>query len=146
MEAFDLRKWTMYQEASGKASEPFLVDQVVVDSRRISSKHALFVALSGANFDGHAFLKHAFKAGARVAIIKKDFQGDAPSGMQLLRVDEPLRALQQIAAAYRMQMGAKVIAITGSYGKTMLKDLLHHLISSQYETLFKQRVSCFSLL
>src|SRR5581483_9468581 len=103
MEPFDLRKWTMFQEASGKASEPFFVDQVVVDSRRISSKQALFVALSGANYDGHAFLKHAFRAGAKAAIIKKDFQGDVPSGMLLLRVDEPLRALQQIAGAYRLQ-------------------------------------------
>ena len=131
MEPFDLRKWAKFQEASPDAGvNPVLIDQIVIDSRRISSKNALFIALSGSNFDGHIFLKEAYRRGARFAIVNKDVEIAAPPlGMKLFKVPDPLRALQEIAAQYRKEMPAKVIAVTGSYGKTMLKDLIQHLIS-----------------
>jgi alanine racemase/UDP-N-acetylmuramoyl-tripeptide--D-alanyl-D-alanine ligase len=133
MEPFDLRKWDEFRDCAPRATAPIIIDQVVIDSRRISSKHALFVALSGNNFDGHDFLKNAYKAGARHAIVRADLPlTDLPPGLKLYRVADPLRALQQIAKAYRNERRAKIIAITGSLGKTMLKDLLATLTQSQY--------------
>ena len=140
MEPFDLRKWPHFQEALqgssfGIESVPVIIDQVAIDSRRISSRNALFVALTGAHFDGHAFIKEAYKKGARYAVVKKEIAPELiPNGLKVFKVEDPLRALQQIAASYRQEMQAKIIAITGSFGKTMLKDLLHHLVETSYET------------
>lgn len=126
MEPFDLSAWTKV---------PCTIDQVTIDSRRIHSQNALFVALSGAHFDGHDFVRAAFRQGARCCIVKQDFcfEALAPDKI-LIRVDDPLRALQQIAAEYRRQMPAQVIAITGSFGKTMLKDLLFSLLEQEFPT------------
>ncbi len=137
MEPFDLRAWPEFSEAelSCSITGPVIIDQVAIDSRRISSRNALFVALSGAHFDGHAFIKEAYKNGARSAIVKKGVACEQiPCSMKLFKVDDPLKALQQIAASYRLQMQAKIVAITGSFGKTMLKDLLHHLVEPGFET------------
>lgn len=126
MEPFDLSAWTKV---------PCTIDQVTIDSRRIHSQNALFVALSGAHFDGHDFVRAAFRQGARCCIVKQDFCFEAlPADKFLIRVEDPLRALQQIAAEYRRQMPAQVIAITGSFGKTMLKDLLFSLLEQEFPT------------
>ncbi len=134
MEPFDLRKWPGFALAGGDTTHPCIIDQVAIDSRRIVSSHAVFVALDGSETNGHAFVAHARQMGGSLAIIKKSALLESPPGMMLLRVDDPLTALQDIAKAYRQERKATVIAITGSYGKTMLKDLLHQLLASQYRT------------
>lgn len=118
MELFDLGKWKRGISAA--------VDQVVIDSRAIVSSNALFVALPGTNTDGHNFVSHAAEMGASHAIVSRDFPG--AEGIDLIRVDNPLLALQEISSLYRNEMGAKVVAVTGSYGKTMVKDLLYKLL------------------
>jgi len=126
MEPFDLSAWT---------KAPCIIDQVTIDSRRIHSKNSLFIALTGAHYDGHDFVRAAFRQGANCCIVRHDFFLESvPQDKFLIRVDDPLRALQQIAAEYRRQMPAQVIAITGSFGKTMLKDLLFTLLESEFNT------------
>ncbi len=126
MERFDISAW---------AKCPLSVDQITIDSRRIISKHSLFVALSGSNFDGHAFVRAAFRSGAKAALVRKEYVGeDFGPDKVLIRVDEPLRTLQEIAGAYRKKMQAKVIGITGSFGKTMLKDLLFKICEHETAT------------
>ncbi|MBS0636716.1 MAG: alanine racemase [Verrucomicrobia bacterium] len=126
MEKLDISTW---------ANCPLVVDQITIDSRRITSKNSLFVALTGSNFDGHAFVRAAFRSGAKACLVRKDYVGSefGPDKV-LIRVDDPLTTLQEMAALYRKMMPAKVIAITGSFGKTMLKDLLYKLLSAQYPT------------
>lgn len=131
MDPFDLRRWPLFVSAGGSTAEPAIIDQVVIDSRRIASPSALFVALPGDRQDGHHYLPHAVAAGARYAIVNKAWIPPTDlSGVTLLRVDNTLTALQQIAAAYRSGCSAQRIAITGSRGKTMLKDLLATLVAS----------------
>lgn len=119
MELFDLSKWN-----SEYCSQ---IDQVAIDSRWIGVSKALFVALKGAHVDGHYFVEQAIKKGALYCLVKKEAQLSAQEE-RLIRVDDPLRALQQISALYRRERKAKVVAICGSCGKTMLKDLLFHLV------------------
>lgn len=121
MDPFDLKEWKEFDKADA------YIDQVVIDSRLIQSKHALFVALKGER-DGHDFVRDAYQKGAKYAIVKKTFQSDFPNDF-LIRVDDPLRALQQIAALYRSKKKAVVVGITGSKGKTMVKDFLASLLS-----------------
>lgn len=134
MEPFDLRLWPFLACAGGDASAPAIVDQIVIDSRRVDSPHAMFVALQGTQ-DGHQFVVHAAHAGCRFALVKKEWPApaDLPSHIQLLRVPDPLTAFQQIAGIYRHQLNISIISIVGSYGKTMVKDLLLQMLASEYE-------------
>lgn len=131
MEPFDLRLWKGFVEAGGNPSLPAVVEQVAIDSRRVDSKNALFVALPGNFHDGHKFVVHAAKAGAAYTLVKKGWTISEPLGnLQLLYVDDPLRAFQEIAKAYRKQLPGKIIGITGSFGKTMVKDLLCAMLAT----------------
>jgi alanine racemase len=129
LESFDLRQWAGYRAANAAP-----VSQVVIDSHHVCSSHALFVALPGRRLHGHDFVRQAAQNGARYAIVEEKWQppSDLPASIQLLRVANPLTALQQLAMTYRKQQSAKVIAITGSQGKTMLKDMLQTYLSGTH--------------
>jgi alanine racemase/UDP-N-acetylmuramoyl-tripeptide--D-alanyl-D-alanine ligase len=131
MDPFDLRQWKGFVSAGGDPAHSAVTDQISIDSRRIDSPHALFVPLEGKIHDGHIFIGQAIKAGARFVLARKNWQAPPLSeNVTLLRVDDPLRAFQEIAQAYRHQLNCKIVTIAGSYGKTMVKDLLHAMIGS----------------
>lgn len=129
MDPFDLRKWSEFVAAGGNPSQPAIVEQIAIDSRRIHSPNALFVALEGKIHDGHRFIAQAKKNGARYALVKKEWFSSEPlDDLVILRVDNPLHAFQSIAGAYRQQLSCQVVSIVGSYGKTMVKDLLEAVL------------------
>lgn len=133
MDSFDLRLWQGFEAAGGHTHLPAVTDQITIDSRRIHSKNALFVALEGKNNDGHQFISQAIQSGARFILAKKGrTTPQLLKGATLLQVEDPLRAFQEIAGAYRRQMPCRVIAIAGSYGKTMVKDLLHTMLEKEF--------------
>lgn len=132
MDDFDLRQWPDFVSAGGSLAEPTVIDQIVIDSRRIDSSHALFVALKGEKEDGHHYINQAFQSGAKFALVSDQWQSSVSyPGLTLLRVPHPLKAFQAIAKAYRSQLPTKIIGLTGSFGKTMVKDLLHALLCTQ---------------
>lgn len=132
MDAFDLRKWEGFASAGGSLAEPAIVDQIAIDSRRIDSRHALFVALKGEKEDGHNYVEQAASVGAKYALISKQWNPSASfPGLTLLRVSHPLQSFQAIAKSYRLQLPTKIIGITGSFGKTMVKDFLHALLNTE---------------
>ena len=107
------------------------VDRVCTDSRGVSPG-ALFVALKGAHTDGHRFLREAFRNGATAALVDRDSISSAsidPS-WPMIATDSPLQALQRLARWYRRQFFGRVVAITGSNGKTVVKDALGALLAS----------------
>lgn len=87
----------------------------------------LFVALSGESYDGNRFVEEAFSRGAVAAITTTACK----AGPCLLHSD-PLKALQRLAARHRERCGARVIALTGSCGKTTSKDMAAALLASKY--------------
>ena len=125
MDDFDLRLWDGFQKAGGNLSAPALINQVAIDSRMIDSENSLFVALPGKQTHGHHYVA---KCGARFAIVGPEYIQEGNLTITILHVDDPLKALQEIAKAYRRELPTKIIAITGSYGKTMVKDLLFELL------------------
>lgn len=132
MDAFDLRNWEGFAAAKGSLAEPVIVDQIAIDSRRIDSPHALFIALKGEREDGHQYVEHAARAGAKFAVVSEQWNpSSAMPDLTLLRVPNPLQALQSIAKSYRLQLPIKIIGITGSFGKTMVKDFLHALLKTE---------------
>jgi alanine racemase len=131
MELFDLQKWQGFVAAGGNASQQTTVDQITIDSRRIYSSRALFVSLKGKTYDGHLFVNAAADAGAQYALVQKKWNPNfCNPKITLLRVENPLQAFQEIAKAYRAGFSCQVIGIAGSYGKTMVKDLLHAILGT----------------
>lgn len=105
------------------------VSAVSTDSRN-ATQGSLFVALRGERFDAHDFLPAAARRGCAAAMVEPGWERQAegfPGG--LIVVDDTLRALGALAAWHRRQVGATVIAVTGSNGKTTVKRMIHHVLS-----------------
>ena len=99
------------------------------DSRRIQVGD-LFVALKGPRFDGHDFVAEARARGAAAALVARRPKG-VPEDAPLLLVDDTLAALNRLARAARERSRARVIAVTGSVGKTGTKEALKLALSGQ---------------
>jgi len=97
------------------------ITRISTDSRTIQSGD-FFVPIRGDNFDGHRFIEQTAERGAVGALVEEDWRGDLPGNFALIRVADTLLGYQNIAAAYRQSLPLKVIAITGSNGKTSTKD------------------------
>jgi len=95
---------------------------VEIDSRAVSSGD-IFIAIKGDHQDGHVYVTKALKAGAGLAIVAKPDDEMRIAG-PLLVVDDTLKAMERIGMAARARCGAKIIAVTGSVGKTTTKDAL----------------------
>ncbi|MFW5488215.1 MAG: UDP-N-acetylmuramoyl-tripeptide--D-alanyl-D-alanine ligase [Desulfovibrio sp.] len=111
------------------------VTGVHTDSRTIRPGD-LFICLTGEKFDGHGFAAEAAKAGA-VAVVAHTPIEDP--GIPVLMVRDTLQALGQLASYVRMHCGATVAAVTGSAGKTTVKELLWSILSQRFRTAKNQR-------
>src|SRR6185503_16987813 len=103
---------------------------VQTDTRKLKQGD-IFFALKGPNFNGNAFAKSALEAGAAYAVIDEEVD---PANERLLKVDDVLTALQELALYHRRQFNIPFIAITGSNGKTTTKELVHAVLSSSFKT------------
>ena len=109
-----------------------LVERISTDSRTIK-KGELFVALRGDNFDGHKFIEDVAKAGAAGAIVDQTWKGKTPSKFAVIRANDTLLAYQALAANYRKSLAIKVLAITGSNGKTSTKDFAASVLGRKFQ-------------
>src|SRR6202011_1137948 len=107
------------------------VDTVSTDSRTLQPGQ-LFVALRGENFDAHNFVQAVAETGAAGAIVERGWTGTAPKQFALLRVEDTLLAYQKLAANYRTSLPLKVLAITGSNGKTSTKDFAAAVLARKF--------------
>jgi len=105
------------------------VDGVCINSKNIKEGN-LFVPIIRVK-DGHEYVKEAMDNGAVASLWKKSY-GTPPKGIPIIFVDETLFALQQLAQFYRSEINVKVIGITGSNGKTTVKDIIGGILSSTY--------------
>lgn len=101
------------------------IGPVAIDSRTIT-RGDFFLALRGTRFNGHAFVRDAAVRGAAGALVAEDverFEG-LPDGFGLVQVRETIRGLQDLASSVRMKVETRVVAITGSSGKTTTKEII----------------------
>ena len=122
----------MEQATLGRASRPFAVEGLSIDTRTLKPGD-LFVALKGDNRDGHAFVSQAFAAGAAAAMVVHAPAG-LPGGAPLLHVANTQRALEDLGRAARARTRARIVAVTGSAGKTTTKELLRLVLGAQRPT------------
>lgn len=107
------------------------ITNICTDSRDVKPG-SIFVALCGEKFDGHAFVKTAMDNGALWAVVQKE--GDYGTD-KLLFVNTTRQAFLDIAGLYRSKFSPKVIAVTGSVGKTTTREMIAAVIKSRYKTL-----------
>ena len=105
--------------------------KVSTDSRTLKPGE-LFVALRGENFDGHDFVESAAKSGAAGAMVNSNWKGQVPENFALIRTKDTLQAYHQLAANYRKSLTLKVVAITGSNGKTSTKDFTASVLGRRF--------------
>lgn len=108
-----------------------LIESVSTDSRDIGTK-GLFIALKGERFDAHEFAPTAVKNGAAALLVSRELALDVP---QLL-VADPHQALGQLAAMVRSLVSLKCVALTGSNGKTSVKEMLATILSQRAKVLY----------
>jgi UDP-N-acetylmuramoyl-tripeptide--D-alanyl-D-alanine ligase len=101
--------------------------RAVVDSREVRPGD-LFVGLRGATADGGEFARAALEAGAWGALVAPE-RAEGLGGGVVLVADDPLDALQRLARSWRRALGAQVVGITGSTGKTSTKDILSAMLA-----------------
>lgn len=105
---------------------------VSTDSRKIN-KGDLFIPIKGDNFDGHDFIHNAIEAGAAGYITHKDITTSEP--IAAIKVKDTLEAMQNIALYYRNKFNVKMVAVTGSVGKTSTKDMIASVLGQKYNVL-----------
>lgn len=104
------------------------IDNICIDSRAAQAGD-LFIAIDGEHSDGHDYVKAAFDKGAVAALVHKPI--DNVDISKLIMVKDTYQALLNLAKAARIRSHAKIVAITGSVGKTGLKDMLAFALNTQ---------------
>ena len=130
--------WTLDAMAAAMGAEksgtlPESVPGISIDTRTIGKGEAFF-AIKGDSRDGHDFVEDALKAGAGLAVVARAQRARFAPDAALLIVDDVLDALRALARAARARFAGKVIAVTGSVGKTGTKEALRLALSADGET------------
>lgn len=113
---------------------PVLISSVVHDTKQVVPG-SLFVAIRGARFDGHDFVGQAAASGAAAAMVSHGRAASLlGSGLPLLVVEDPALALRDLASGYRRKLGLTVVGVTGSTGKTTVKEMIACLLESTMST------------
>ncbi len=127
--------WTAGEAAratGGTSTVEWACTGIQADSRQVKSGD-MFIALEGPRFDGHDFVAEACRGGAAAALVARRPRG-VPEDAPLLMVDDTRDALARLAAAARQRSRARIIAVTGSVGKTGVKETLKLVLSEQAPT------------
>ena len=130
--------WTVGAMASAMGARvlgplPASISGISIDTRTIAAGEAFF-AIAGDNRDGHAFVAAALQAGAGLAVVSESRFAAMPADAPLLIVPDVLDGLRDLAKAARHRSRAKIVAVTGSVGKTGTKDALRLVFERQGET------------
>lgn len=135
----------MFQEISHKqiaeitggsitnADDELLISQIAIDSRQIlHPENTLFVALRGAKADGVSFIPKLIESGVITFLVHQDFEMPIIQGVCFIKVFDTRRALQLLAKFQRSLFTNPVVSITGSNGKTIVKEWLGQILSQKY--------------
>lgn len=108
------------------------IKKISTDSRKVE-KGYMFIPLKGEKYDGHDFVHMAIKNGADIILVSKDME--LSQDVTLIKVEDTLKAMHEIAKYYISKFEILKVAVTGSTGKTSTKDMLYHVLSKKYKVL-----------
>ena len=127
--AADVAAATGGRLATGDTQTP--IGRISIDSRVLASGD-FFVAILGERFDGHTFVAEALRRGSVGVLVSDPASVPSASEAVVVHVEDTTRALQDLARWIRRKSGSKVVAITGSAGKTTTKEICAELLSTRY--------------
>lgn len=121
----------------GKVADPagkeLLLQELLLDSRKlIHAEHTLFFALPGQKLDGHNYISELYQKGVRAFVVTKAPAQELFPEAVFVVVKDTLAALQKLAAYHRSKFNIPVIGVTGSNGKTIVKEWLYQLLHEDY--------------
>ncbi|MEM9053613.1 MAG: UDP-N-acetylmuramoyl-tripeptide--D-alanyl-D-alanine ligase, partial [Bacteroidota bacterium] len=109
------------------------IDTLLLDSRLFSGNlNSLFFAIKSKKNDGHNYISHLYERGLRNFVVSDEFDSTLFPGGNFLKVADPLSALQKLSLSHRHSFKIPVIGITGSNGKTIVKEWLFQLLHSDF--------------
>ncbi len=117
------------------SSSDEVIHQILIDSRKAKHfSHHLFIAIKGIRHDGHQFIDELYKKGFRNFLISDaEFETSKYPQAKFLVVDDSLKAFQNLAKNHRLQFDIPIVGITGSNGKTIVKEWLSNCLQNQYK-------------
>ena len=114
----------------GNQSDTIIVKDILFDSRLlVDAENTLFFALSGGRNDGHKYIDDLYEKGVKAFVVNKNYVKNGCDDAVFIAVDDTLSALQRLAAYHRSQFDIPVVGITGSNGKTVVKEWLYQILS-----------------
>jgi len=134
MKEFSIKELTRIikaHERRAMSDERRFFTRVSTDSRTTQTGDCFF-AIPGDNFDGHDYVLDAFSKGAVCAVVNKNFKDTKLPPRAILKVEDTVKALGDFAKQYRQQSNFKVVAITGSVGKTTTRQIVYNVLSQHY--------------
>jgi Alr-MurF fusion protein len=110
------------------------VDTIIIDSRKVAfAQSALFVCVVTDKDDGHKYIADAYSKGIRSFLISESIAATKYAEACFIQVSDTLRSLQKLVAMHRQQFQYPVIGITGSNGKTIVKEWLNHILDGHFQ-------------
>ncbi len=128
MEQLSLKEIAVALRAA--CGEDAAISNVCIDTREVTPG-SLFIAIKGERFDGHDFIPKAFELGAAAVVAHRDVKAQGP----VLLVENTRSALLELGGWYRRRFPVKVVAVTGSVGKTSTKEMVDTVLSARFKTL-----------
>lgn len=130
MKQFEIKKLVEIIAAKVQGDDSGNFTGISIDSRAIKTGECFF-AIKGQNHDGHDFVADVLAKGAACAVVDDSFKGNVKG--TLLRVEDTIQALGDFARGYRKSLKCKIVAITGSAGKTTTREITHHVLSRHFK-------------
>ena len=114
-------------------AEDMPIDDLLVDSRKVTlTRGSVFFALQGERFDGHQFIQNLYDSGIRQFVVGRNVDISRMPSANIIQVDHPIEALQKLVQFHREKFSMLVVGITGSNGKTIIKEWLFQLLARDY--------------
>ena len=112
------------------------IHSIAFDTRKIADGNSvLFFALTGEFRNGHAFIEEAYKKGVRQFVVSESIDVSTYQNSTFIQVENTLWALQEIAKNHRSKFKYPIVGITGSVGKTMVKEWIYHFLFSKFRVI-----------
>jgi UDP-N-acetylmuramyl pentapeptide synthase len=117
-----------------------VIEHLLTDSRKVyDPSSSLFFALKGPRRDGHLFIPELYDKGIRNFVVSEKVNTDSFPEANFIFTNDVMQALQQLAAAHRKQFNIPVIGITGSNGKTIVKEWLYQLLHEKFNVVRRNK-------
>jgi UDP-N-acetylmuramoyl-tripeptide--D-alanyl-D-alanine ligase len=131
---FSLNRIAEFTQGSGSFDHAAIAEGYSIDTRTLQPGD-LFFAIKGERLDGHDYVEGALAAGAVAAVVMRDQLSRFADRSKLIVVGDSTLALQNLGAAARRIWGKKLVAVTGSAGKTTTKECIAHVLEAQFHVL-----------